>query len=89
MGDVAMALERMRKEHYIVREKGESLKRGAQDGAPVAEFWCKLGPRAYVECVILWLIVLVMATLGVPVCGRRSLGAFGDDAAGSSDTYVL
>lgn len=48
---MALALERMRKEHYVVREKEQGLKKPGQDGQPVAEFWYKLGPRAYVECV--------------------------------------
>lgn len=43
VGEVGLALERMRKELYVLREKGE-----AQDDGQ-SSFLYKLGPRAFVE----------------------------------------
>jgi hypothetical protein len=43
VGEVSHALERMRKELYLLREKGE-----AQDDGNTP-FLYKLGPRAFVE----------------------------------------
>lgn len=43
VGEVGLALERMRKELYVLREKGEAQ----DDGNP--SFLYKLGPRAFVE----------------------------------------
>jgi len=47
VGDVGLALERMRKEHYLVREREQALRR--DENGPAHEWWYRLGPRAYVE----------------------------------------
>ena len=59
----------MRKEHYIVREKEQGLKKPGQDGQPLAEFWFKLGPRAYVECVVGSFVVVLVCWWMVGVGG--------------------